>query len=134
MTTDRPPHTWASHAATLAAVPMAFTELSWSARADHLGLAATAWFLVLVTLACLARLVRDNCFEARLGLVVLSAVHIGWGLLAVSIGLPGAPAQRGDATAVAALATGTAVLLLLAVDAHLRRQARPPHPPSLYAR
>ncbi len=129
------PHSWASQLATLAAAPLAVLELHWATQSSHVALAATGCVLVVITVACLGRLLKDNQFEARLALAVLSLLQLGLGLLTATIGLPGQAAQRGDAAVTSTIAVATVVLVALALDGWLRQPGRPgEHPPATYAR
>ena len=115
------PHSWASRLAVAAVGLLAVLQLAWVVTSDDRTVITAVTPIGLLTTLVTLKMARDNCFESRLGAVVLSSVHVGAVLLATTLGLPGHERHPMDARAATLLVAAGAVLVLIALDHAVRR-------------
>ncbi|MBM7517790.1 hypothetical protein [Nocardioides nitrophenolicus] len=105
-------------------------QLGWAIGGERAS--TTALVLAPLSLLAAAALLRVNCLESRLAVVLVVSAPLLLTLLALSIGLPGQPRHAFDAATVVGLALPAAVLVAIDADRRARSARSPKQAP--YAR
>ena len=103
--------------AALLAVLLGICQVRWAIDGTHSS--ATAAVLAPLTILAGLALLRLNCLETRLSVILLVGAQLGLSLLALTVGLPGQPRHP---VGVAAVTGAVLPLLALAVLAMERRR------------
>lgn len=124
------PHTPASRAAAFATTLLVLVQLARVAGGSHDSYVAALLLTLLVATAAVSlKLHRDNCFESRLGAVLLALFTGGGVVLAAVAGLPGQDVHPFGAIGLLMLVVSVAILALLGYDQAERVADRRPRSP-----